>query len=217
MIKIKVVLVDDHPLFRQGLRSLLDTIDSIEVIGEAGDGEEALALTAELMPDLVVMDISMPGQDGLEATRQIKEFYPQVKVIMLSGHADSIFVDQALKAGAEGYVYKDAAFDEMSIAIDAVKKERPFLSPAVLRPLVNSYLLSTPAEKAINEYDKLTAREKEIFMLLIKNRSRTVIADTLNISPKTVDRHRSNLLKKLGYSKEEELKEFALLAGLLEK
>lgn len=214
---MKVLLADDHPLFRQGLRTLLESIDSIEVVGEAGNGAEALSLTDQLSPDLVIMDISMPGQCGLEATRQLKEYYPQIKVIILSGHDDSIFVDQALKAGAEGYVYKDAAFDEISIAIDAVIKGRPYLSPAVLRPVVNSYLLSTPEEKSINEYNKLTDREKELFMFLVKGRSRTLIADTLNISPKTVDRHRSNLLKKLGRRKEEELKEFALLAGLIEK
>jgi len=214
---MKVLLVDDHPLFRQGLRNLLESIDSILVVGEAGDGAEALSMAEKLSPDLVIMDISMPGQCGLEATRQLKEYYPQIKVIILSGHADNIFVDQALKAGAEGYVYKDAAFDEMSIAIDAVIKERPYLSPIVLKPVVNSYLLSTPEEKAVNEYNKLTDREKELFMLLVKGRSRRVIADTLNISPKTVDRHRSNLLKKLGRRKEEELKEFAMLAGLTEQ
>lgn len=215
--KLKVLLVDDHPLYRQGLRILLESINSIEVVGEAGDGVEALSLTDQLSPDLVIMDITMPGQSGLEATRQLKEYYPQIKVIMLSGYADNVFVDQALKAGAEGYVYKDAAYDEISIAIDAVKKERPYLSPAVLQPVVKSYLQSTPAEKAINEYDKLTDREKEIFMLLVRGRSRTVIAGTLNISPKTVDRHRSNLFKKLGLNKEKELKEFALNAGLIDQ
>ncbi len=214
---MKVLLVDDHPLYRQGLRTLLESIDSIEVVGEAGNGAEALSMTDQLAPDLVIMDITMPGQNGLEATRQLKEYYPQTKVIMLSGYADNVFVDQALKAGAEGYVYKDAAYDEISIAIDAVKKERPYISPAVLQPVLKSYLQSTPAEKAINEYDKLTNREKEIFMLLVKGRSRTLIAETLSISPKTVDRHRSNLLKKLGLGMEKELKELALNAGLIDQ
>jgi two-component system, NarL family, response regulator NreC len=211
---MRLLLVDNHPLFRQGLKVLLESEEGIEVVGEANNGEEALTLTRELNPDLIIMDISMPGYSGLEATRQIKEHYSDTKVLILSVHSDNTYVDQALKSGASGYVHKDAVYDELSFALDAVKKEMPYLSPVVLQPVIKRYINTSPASGAQAVYNKLTNREKEVLRLLIKNRSRTVIARTLNISPKTVDRHRSNLVKKLGISKESELMEFARLAGL---
>lgn len=213
---MRVLLVDDHPLFRQGLLSLLEEMETLEVVGEASNGSEALALAGELKPDVVIMDITMPGKCGLEATRQLKQYYPHIKVVILSGHADSVYVDQALKAGALGYVYKDAAFDELSIALAAMEKGLPYLSPAVLSPVVKSYILTAPEDRLLSEYNKLTDREKEVFKLLVKGRSRNLIAETLHISPRTVDRHRSNLLKKLGLSRDDELKDFAKRAGLIE-
>lgn len=211
---MRVLLADDHPLFRQGLKALLEKKDTIEVVGEANDGAEAVALTKKMAPDVVVMDISMPGYCGLDATKEIKEHYPNTKVIILSGHADNIYVNQALKAGASGYIHKDAAYDELAIALDAVSKGRPYLSPTVLQPVVTSYINSTPASGAMSVYNKLTAREKEVFGLMVKDRSRNVIAKTLHISPKTVDRHRSNLLEKLNLRKERDIMEFAKLVGL---
>ena len=211
---MRVLLVDDHPLFRQGLRALLEQNDLINVVGEAANGSEAVELTKKMTPDVVIMDISMPVYSGLEATRQIKECYPDIKVLILSRHSDNIYVDQALKAGASGYVHKDAAFDELLIALDAIKKDRPYLSPAVLQPVFNSYLQSTPAASAIATYNKLTVREKEVFNLLLKGDSRSQVAESLVISPKTVDRHRSNLLSKLKLRKEAEIIQFARLIGL---
>ena len=211
---MRVLLADDHPLFRQGLRALLEAKDAIEVVGEASDGSEAVNLAKQMTPDVVIMDISMPDYCGLDATKQIKEILPETKVIILSGHADNIYVDQALKAGASGYVHKDAVYDELAIALDAVKKDRPYLSPTVLQPVVTSYINASPAAGAMSIYNKLTAREKEVFGLMVKGRSRSVIAQTLHISPKTVDRHKSNLLEKLNLQKELELLEFARLVGL---
>lgn len=211
---MRILLVDDHPLFRQGLRSLLETKNAMEVVGEASDGAEAVALTKKMSPDVVIMDISLSEDCGLEATKQIKENYPRVKVIILSGYADNIYVDHALKAGASGYVLKDAAYDELMIALHAVEKERPYLSPGVLQPVVKSYIQTTPAVGARAEYNKLTNREKEVFNLMVKGRSRNVIAETLHISPKTVDRHRSNLLEKLNLHKEGEILDFARKVGL---
>jgi DNA-binding NarL/FixJ family response regulator len=213
---VRVLLVDDHPLFRQGLRALLEANSAVEVVGEAGDGAEAVALTGERSPDVVIMDISMPGHDGLDATRRIKEYFPEVKVIILSMHADNIYVDQALKSGALGYVHKDAVYDELFFAIDAVQKDKPYLSPTVLQPIVNGYMQSTPTTHAMTVYNKLTAREKEVFKLMVKGRSRKVLAETLNISPKTVDRHRCNLMEKLNLRKEAEILQFAKLIGLME-
>lgn len=213
---MRVLLVDDHPLFRQGLKALLESNATVKVVGEASDGAEAVALTKKVSPDVVIMDISMPGYCGLDATRQIREDYPATKVIILSGHADNIYVDQALKAGATGYVHKDAVYDELAIALDAVQKGRPYLSPTVLQPVIHGYMHTTPADGAMADYNKLTAREKEVFRLLVKGRSRNLIAETLHISPKTVDRHRSNLLGKLNLRKESEVLEFARLVGLID-
>ncbi len=211
---LRILLVDDHPLFRQGLKVLLETKDSNEIVGEASDGAEAVTLAKKTAPDIVIMDISMPGYGGLDATKEIKEYFPETKVIILSVHDDKIYVDQALKAGASGYVHKDAAYDELAIALDAVNKDRPYLSPSILKPVINGYIHSSPAAGALAVYDKLTVREKEVFGLMVKGRSRNVIAGTLHISPKTVDRHRSNLLEKLNLRKEGELQEFARLIGL---
>ena len=213
---MRVMLVDDHPLFRQGLRTLLETKDSITVVGEAGDGSEAVEMAAKMTPDVIVMDINMPEHSGLEATKQIKEFYPNIKIIILSRHADNIYVDQALKFGALGYVHKDAAYDELIVALEAVYKGRHYLSPAVLQPVVNSYMHATPTTGAMALYDKLTAREKEVFKLLAKGHSRSMMADMLYISPKTVDRHRSNLLKKLNLHNEDEIVQFTKDLGQTE-
>lgn len=211
---MRVLLVDDHPLFRQGLRALLESNDAIEVVGEAGDGSEAVALTQKMTPDIVIMDISMTEYSGLEATKLIKEYLPEIKVIILSRHDDNIYVVEALKAGASGYLHKDTVYDELLVAMDAVIKDKPYLSPTVLRPVVNGYMQSTPTTHAMAVYNKLTAREKEVFRLMVKGRSRKVIAETLNISPKTVDRHRSNLTEKLKLRGEVEIVQFARLIGL---
>ncbi len=211
---MRILLADNHPLFRQGLKALLEAETDIVVVGEANDGDEAVTMTRELNPDVVIMDISMPGYSGLEATRQIKEFYPDIRILMLSVHSDNTYVDQALKAGASGYVHKDAVYDELSFALGAITKGMPYLSPVVLQPIINNYINASPASGALALYNKLTDREKDVLGLMIKDRSRNVIAQTLHISPKTVDRHRSNLLKKLGIRKEIEIMEFARLAGL---
>jgi len=211
---MKILIVDDHPLFRQGLKALLEKNHKIEIVGEANDGAEAVTLAMEMKPDIVIMDISMPGYSGLDATQQIKGALPDTKILILSVHADNAFVDQALKAGASGYVHKDAVYDELIIALDAINKERPYLSPTVLQPVIRSYINASPTTGAMALYNKLTVREKEVFSLMIKGRSRNVIAEILHISPKTVDRHRSNLLDKLNMRREAEYLEFARLVGL---
>ncbi len=213
---MRVLLVDDHALFRQGLRALLEKEGSIEVVGEAGDGLEAVALSAKVAPDVVIMDISLPGVSGLEATRQIKEYIPSARVVILSGYADSIYVDQALKSGAMGYVHKDAVYDELMLALEAVKKDRPYLSSAVLQPVLAGYLQAGPSSGAMASYSKLTSREKEVFNLWARNCSRSEIGRRLCISPKTVDRHKSNIMEKLELRQEGDIRQFARLIGLLE-
>ena len=217
MKPLRVLIVDDHPLFRQGLRDLLEASDAVEIIGEAGDGSAAVELALKLVPDLVFMDIALPGgYGGLEATRRIKEALPEVKVIMLSRHAENIYVEQSIKTGALGYVHKDAVYDELLIAMEAAKKNKPYLSPTVLQPVVNGYMQSTPTTQALTLFSTLTPREKEVFKLMVKGRSRKIIAETLNISPKTVDRHRINLSEKLSLYKEIDYVKFAKQIGLVE-
>ncbi len=217
MKPLRILIVDDHPLFRQGLRDLLETHASVEIIGEAGDGSTAVDLTLKLLPDLIFMDIALPGgYGGLEATRRIKVALPQVKVIMLSRHTENIYVEQSIKSGALGYVHKDAVYDELLIAMEAAKMDKPYLSPTVLKPVVNGYMQSTPTSQALILFNTLTPREKEVFKLIVKGRSRKIIAEYLNISPKTVDRHRINLSEKLELHKEIEFVNFAKSIGLTE-
>jgi len=210
---MRVLLVDDHSLFRVGLKNLLESDKSIEIVGEACDGFEAVALTEKTTPDVVVMDIAMPELNGLEAANQIRERVPGTKIIILSRHTDNMYVDQALKSGASAYVHKDAAFEELKLALDAVTKDRYYISPTVMKPVISGYLQLTPANGAMASYNKLTTREKEVFHLLAVGRRRKEIAETLRISPKTVDRHRTNLLEKLNLCQEAEIAEFAKLIG----
>ncbi|KUO49544.1 MAG: hypothetical protein APF76_03285 [Desulfitibacter sp. BRH_c19] len=207
---MRVLLVDDHAIFRQGLRALLETDDSIaEVVGEAEDGLEAVTLTGEMAPDVVIMDIYMPKLSGLQATKQIRERFPNTKVIILSSYADKVYVKEALKFGALGFVIKDAVFQELKVALNAVKNDKIYLSPGLLEPIVTHYIDSPPVSKDLIVYNKLTTREREIFKLFIHKCSRKEIAERLQVSPKTIDTHRFNLLQKLNLNNETEMIEFA--------
>lgn len=209
---MRVLLVDDHAIFRLGLRTLLETEGSLaEIVGEAGDGLEALALIAEKVPDVVLMDICMPKQNGLETTKQIQEHFPKTKVIILSGYADKAYVNKALKFGALGFVIKDAVFDELRVALNAAKKNKIYLSPGLVEPFVTHYMESPPVSNELTLYNSLTAREQQIFKCLSQNMSRKEIAQSLRVSPKTVDTHRFNLLRKLNLKRETELIDFVTL------
>ncbi len=212
---MKVLIADDHALFRQGLRSLLETIDLIEIVGEAEDGNSVLELVDALKPDLVLMDIAMPGCDGLEATRLLKERCPNIKILIISMHADHPFVRQALKAGASGYIFKGAPFPELKAAIDSVMRDVPYLSQALLGPILDDYKNLTPDEAVIVKHKKLTFREKEVFELLIHGLGRQEIAERLFISPKTVDRHKGNLKEKLSIKSDLEMQDIARLLNRL--
>ncbi len=211
---MKILLVDDHALFRQGLRALLEFEQWLQVAGEAGNGLDAVQLAAELAPDIIIMDIAMPDLGGLEATSQIRQKNPQIQVIILSRYTDSAHVTQALKSGALGYVLKESVFDELKLALDAVAKGNTYLSPAVLKPIVADYLKEVPESEALSVFNRLTSREKEIFHLLLSGRSRREISETLKISPKTTDRHKASVMKKLNLADREELLQFAQQVGL---
>lgn len=202
---MKVLLADDHAIMRQGLRALLEKNPQIQIIGEASDGREAVRLTEKLLPELVIMDIAMPGLNGLDALIQIRQFSPQVKVIILSMHIEDDYLKRALRGGAAGFVYKGSAFDDLDLAMKAVDKGEVFLSPAVSQILVDELLLDEPREKGKKLLDRLSLREREILQLITEGKSRSQIADTLSISVKTVDRHRDNLKDKLGVKTEESM------------
>ncbi len=209
MSKIRVLLAEDHTIVREGLRSLLENEAGIEVIGEAEDGREAVQKTQELLPDVVLMDLSMPGLSGLEATRQIKQRFPEVKVLVLTRHANEEYVFQILRAGASGYVVKKAAPTELVLAIQAVYRGDSFLSPSISRQVVAEYMRQAEA-MAENSYDRLTDREREVLQLIAEGHSNREIAELLHISMKTVENHRASLMGKLNVRGTAELTRYAI-------
>lgn len=211
MPEIRVLIVDDHAILRDGIRSLLERQEDICVVGEAANGREALALTRDLRPDVVLMDVAMPEMNGLEATRQIKDLYPQVRVLILTQHDDREYIEPALQAGAAGYVLKRSGGREVVAAIYQVYKSGAYLEPSVTRQVLNGYTRGEPEKTA----PPLTEREAEVLRLMVQGRSTKEIAGLLKISPKTVSVHRSNLMSKLGVRSNLELLRYAAQHGLV--
>ncbi len=213
---MRILLVDDHSPFLQGLRALLKTNEAVEVVGEAGSGSEAVEMARKLSPDVVFMDIALPGgYGGLEATRRIKESLPEVKVIMLSGYGENIYVEQALKTGALGYVHKEGAFDELPIALETVKKGTPYLSPSLPYKFVEGEFEASSINRAMVAYNSLTPRENDIFRLLADGLSRDVIAKTLGIKPSTVDRYKLKLMDKFKLREKGDISKVARMVDLV--
>jgi two-component system response regulator NreC len=215
MRKIRVLLADDHTIVRKGLRSLLDGEAEIEVIGEAEDGREAVEKAQQLLPDVVLMDITMPTLNGLEATRQIKKLFPKMKVLILTMHATEEYVLQILRAGASGYVVKQAAPAELVSAIRAVYRGDSFLSPSISRKVIEEYIRQTEAMVEENSYDRLTDREREVLQLIAEGCSSREIAEGLYISEKTVRAHRAHLMDKLDIHSVAELTQYAIRKGVI--
>ncbi len=212
---MKVLLADDHTIVRQGLRSLLEAKASVTVVGEAADGREALSLADELKPDLVIMDIAMPGLNGLEALQQLNTSCPAVKTIILSMHVEENYVTRALRSGASGFVYKGSAFDDLELAMRAVLNGEVFLSAAVSQVLVDGLLNSSTGEEAEKGmFERLSPREREIMQLFAEGKTRAEIAEVLSISVKTVDRHKENLKDKLALKNDEQIACMAQKFGL---
>lgn len=208
---VKVLLVDDHALFRKGMRSLLENIPGIEIVGEAGDGREAIKLVQSLAPNLVLMDISMPELNGLEATAQITAEQKEVRVVLLSMNANEEFVIQAFKAGASGYLLKNSRLEELEDAITNVAQGRTYVSPAISRHLA-AFIREPTKESPL---ESLTSRQREILQLLTEGYSNNQIAGKLHISVKTVETHRSRLMEKLGINDVPGLVRFAIRMGLI--
>lgn len=210
---MRVLLAEDHTIVRKGLRSLLETLPGIKVVGEASTGFEALKLVSELKPDVVLMDISLSGLNGLEATRRIKKEAPQCNVLILSMHADENYVIQSLEAGASGYLVKDASFSELQLALEAAFEGRTFLSPQVSGQVLEK-LLNPRREKGT---EGLTPRQREVLQLIAEGYSTKEIARLLHLSPKTVETHRAHLFERLEVNDLAGLIKIAIRLGLVEK
>ncbi len=218
MNKIKVLLAEDHTIVRKGLRSLLHKESGIKVIGEAEDGREAVRKVEKLQPDVVVMDIAMPGLNGLEATRQIKKRFPEMKIIILTVHANEEYVLQTLRTGASGYLVKKAAPADLIGAIHAVYKGDSFLSPSISKTVIDEYIrhAETKSERDII-YGKLTNREREVFQLIIEGHKNREIANLLYVSIKTVETHKAHIMVKLNVHSTAELIRYAYDKSLIIK
>lgn len=214
-MSIRILLADDHRILREGLRSLLAPQTDITVVGEASDGETALALARELRPDIVIMDVVMPGLGGVEATRRIRADLPDTKVIGLSMHSDQRFVSEMLRAGAIGYLVKNIAFEELNQAIRAVMQNRPYLSADITGSLVDDFIRqASTKERKSTSLHMLTSREQEVLRLLADGKRVKEIAHFLNISAKTVESHRQNIMDKLEIHSTIELTRYAMREGL---
>ena len=213
--KITVLLADDHRILREGIRSLLEKEPDIEVVAEASDGGEAVAKAQQLSPDLVLMDITMPGMNGLEATRQIKALKPGVKVLILTMHESNQYISQFLRSGASGYVLKDTAAQELVGAIRAVNQGDAFLYPSIARMLLEEYIQKVQSGEERGSYDGLTDREREVLRMVAEGKTNKEIADDLSISVRTVQAHRANLMGKLHMHDRTELVRYAIRKGLI--
>ena len=212
MTPLRILLADDHTLVRAGIRALLAQMPDIEVVGEAGDGREALALVKALLPDVLLMDIAMTGMSGLEAAAQAKKECPGVKVIILSMHANEEYVMQALLVGAVGYLLKDAASVELELALKAAVAGQTYLSPAISRQVIENYVTRVGG---IVPPDPLTARQREILQLVAEGRSTKEIAFALEISVKTVETHRAQIMERLDIHDVPGLVKYAIRTGLI--
>lgn len=210
---IHVVLADDHALVRAGIRALLEKIDRVEVVGEAGDGDRALELVQELQPDVILLDIAMPGLSGFDVLKEINEKSPSVKVVILTVHDSEDYALHALRSGAEGYLPKSAASAELELALDHVMRGEKYLSPSIARKVVFEYLKGTHSGRA--ELAQLTPRQREVLTLISQGHSTKDIARILNISVKTVETHRAQLMERLDIHDVAGLVRYAIRTGMV--
>lgn len=210
---IKIVIVDDHQIVRDGLRALLEKNDGFEVIGEAGDGRQALELIDRVTPDVCIMDVTMRGLNGVDATYRLLSDHPEIKIIGLSMHSDPQMVSSMLDAGAAGYVPKESAFEEIAAAVQAVMGGECYLSDGLTSGVLK-YYKGQRERAAANGHPVLTSREREVLQLIAEGRKTTQIAEDLQVSVKTVESHRKNIMRKLDVHSVAQLTKYALRHGL---
>jgi DNA-binding NarL/FixJ family response regulator len=215
--KVRIVLVEDHTILREGLRALLSADPDFEIIGEAADGREAVRLVEKQVPDLILMDLSMPRMTGMDAIREIKKRYPATKIIALTVHKTEEYLRTTLQAGADGYVLKDATHNELMMAIQSVLNGKTYLSPGVSEKVVEGYLEGKEGRMPNSTLGLLSQREREVLKLIAEGYKNKEIAADLYISLKTVEKHRANLMKKLDLHNAAALTAYAIEQGLVER
>jgi len=211
-----IVLADDHQIVRQGLRALLKSVPDLELLGEASDGLETVRLAERRQPDVLVVDLMMPGLNGMDVARQVAKRSPRTRVVVLSMHSNEAYVVEALRAGAKAYVLKEAGAEELVAAIRAAAQGRRYFSPPISEQAIKEYL-SRIEETPPDPYETLTARERQVFQLTAEGYSGGAISERLFISPRTVETHRMNLMRKLGVRNQKELIRYAVERGVLPK
>ncbi len=215
MAAIRILLADDHALVREGLRMILEAQPGWEVVGEAADGREAVRQALALRPDLVVLDLAMPQLSGVDAIQQIVRRLPSARVLVVSMHANEVYVTRALKAGAHGYLLKDSAGTDLLRAVSALAQNKSFFSPAVSRVMLDDYV-SQLAERGITDrYDTLSEREREVFQLIAEGRVNKEMAEILHLSPSTVETHRARIMEKLDVHSAVEIVLYAVRKGII--
>ncbi len=213
--KKKIVIAEDHTILREGLKALLSSITELEVVGEAEDGREAMKLASELEPDLMLMDLSMPRMNGIEAIKEIKKHHPEIKILVLTVYKTEEYVLASLQAGADGYILKEADYSEFLLAIRNVLMGKHYLSPEISGKVIEGYLKGQQDHATLTVWDTLTSREREILKLVGEGYKNREIADDLCISLKTVEKHRENLMKKLDLHTASALTSYAIEKGLV--
>jgi two-component system response regulator NreC len=197
MAPLRILVADDHTLVRQGLRKILESQPGWVVVGEAGDGRDAVQQTMDLQPDVVIMDIAMPRLNGVEAVQQIARRNPNARVLVLSMYADEAYVTRAVRAGAAGYLLKDSADADLIQAVGALSEGKSFFSPAVARVLLDEYVRQLAERGIADRFETLSEREREVFQLIAEGHSNKEVASMLHISPTTVETHRAHIMEKL--------------------
>jgi len=213
--KRRILIVEDHALLRAGFRALLLQDPNIEIVGEADNGRDAVHAVGLLAPHLVLMDLSMPGMNGIEAIMDIKRRYPETRVLVLSMHRTDEYIHESLRVGADGYILKDATHDELRIAVSSVLNGKTYLSPDISSQVINGYLGSGNALVGVSPWDILTHREREVLKLVAEGHPNKYIADYYCLSVKTIEKHRSNLMKKLDLHNASMLTAYAIEKGLV--
>ncbi|MFA5891708.1 MAG: response regulator transcription factor [Actinomycetota bacterium] len=214
--RIRILVVDDHAIVREGIRMVLETDSALKVVADVSSGEEAIKQVREIKPDVIVMDVAMPGLSGFETTQRIRDAYPEVKILALTVHDSEAHIFQMLRAGAVGYVLKRAPANEVIEAVKAAYRGEAILHPSVAKLLIRDYLTRVDKGQETTSFDNLSKREREIVKLIAEGRTNKEIADLLFLSIKTVQAHRANLMRKLGMHDRTELVKYAIRRGIID-